>query len=205
MGLASVNQELSRYRKRCIPLHCPWTLAAPFLPTSHPFPVPPPEQEIMLSTSEERPKADRQPVLIIQNSVRWCLCTLELPRLLAQLAHLAQAINPASVADQLQAQFRAAVGLLSEMESLVNQIAFSAGSATSDTPGGADKQEEMMLHQGVQVVLRCKSVLIQLSRREGEARDPEGPYRATQVDSPRAEPPFTGEETSAMALLATSN
>ncbi|KNZ62963.1 putative signal peptide protein [Puccinia sorghi] len=89
-----------------------------------------------LLTSEERLKAGCQPVLIIQNSVCWHLCTLELPRLLAQLACLAQAINPASVADQLQAQFRTAVCLLSKMESLVDQIAFSAGSATSDTPSG---------------------------------------------------------------------
>ncbi|KNZ61685.1 hypothetical protein VP01_13708g1, partial [Puccinia sorghi] len=79
------------------------------------------------------------------------LCTLELPRLLAQLARLTH-INPVSVADQPQAQFRAAVRLLSERESSVNQIAFSASSATTDTPGGADKQEEMTLHWDVQVV-----------------------------------------------------
>ncbi|KNZ48205.1 hypothetical protein VP01_5831g1, partial [Puccinia sorghi] len=134
-----------------------------------------------LSTSEERPKAGRQPVLIIQNSVRWHLCTLELPRLLAQ-----SAAGPVPHCR-----------LLSKMESLVNQIAFSAGSATSDTPGGADEQEEMTLHWGVQVVSRCKSVLIQLLRMLGGrgtpllARDPKGSYRATQVDSPWAEPPFT--------------
>ncbi|KNZ52917.1 hypothetical protein VP01_33g10 [Puccinia sorghi] len=121
-----------------------------------------------LSTSEERPRAGRQPVVIIRNSVRWRLRTLELPCLLAQLARLAQAINPATVADQPQAQFCTAVRLLSEMESSVDQITSSAGSATSDTPAGAgEEEEEMTLHRGVQVVSRCKSVLIQLSRMLG--------------------------------------
>lgn len=123
-----------------------------------------------LTTSEERPRAGCEPVMIIRNSVRWRLRTLELPGLLGQLARLAEAINPAGVADQPQGQFRTAVRLLTEMESSVDRIASSAGAATRDAPcGGAsgEEAEEMTLHRSVQVVSRCKSVLIQLARMLG--------------------------------------
>ncbi|KNZ47455.1 hypothetical protein VP01_637g8 [Puccinia sorghi] len=123
-------------------------MAAPFLPTSHTFLVLPTEQENMGGS-----KGSSAGIFAPWNC---CACWPSWPVLPKPSTPLVS-----------QAQFRAAVCLLSEMEILVNQIAFSAGSATSDTPGGADKQGETTLHRGVQVVSQCKSMLIQLSRMLG--------------------------------------